>query len=158
MPVANQEFRRALSCFASGVTVVTTRDRAGKPFGITISAFSSLSLDPPLILICVEKTTVSHRALTEAERFVVNILEETQLHVSERFASPADPKFLSDELAGEEGALPMLPNALAYLECSITNVYEGGDHSIFVGEVLRTIVNGGNPLIYFHGTYRELKN
>jgi hypothetical protein len=93
MPVAPELFRSALSRFASGVTVVTTKDAAGNPHGITVSAFCSVSLEPPMVLICIEKTTGSHYAFPESGRFVVNVLNAGQKHISERFALPFDDKF-----------------------------------------------------------------
>ena len=89
MPVSEIEFRNALSRFASGVSVVTTRDRSGRFFGITVSAFCSVSLLPPLVLICIEKITASHFAFAESGAFVVNVLEHSQVDLSERFAAPA---------------------------------------------------------------------
>lgn len=153
MPVSETEFRNALSRFASGVSVVTTRDVSGRSYGITVSAFCSVSLTPPLVLICIEKATASHDAFVESGLFVVNILDETQKHLSERFAAPADDKFGEVEFASGIGGLPVLKNALASLECRIRKTYDGGDHSIFVGEVETTTVRDGEPLIYFRGRY-----
>ncbi|MFN3330515.1 MAG: flavin reductase family protein, partial [Pyrinomonadaceae bacterium] len=93
MPVSKEEFRAALSRFASGVTVVTTKNNKGKLFGITVSAFCSVSLEPPLVLICIDKKTGSHHAFHEAGRFIVNFLREDQQNLSEHFASPLDDKF-----------------------------------------------------------------
>jgi flavin reductase (DIM6/NTAB) family NADH-FMN oxidoreductase RutF len=93
MPISNDEFRAALGSFASGVTVVTTMDGAGRAHGITVSAFCSVSLEPHLVLICIEKSTASHYAFEESGMFVVNILSEDQPAISERFASPNIDKF-----------------------------------------------------------------
>ncbi len=156
MPISNVEFRAALSNFASGVTVVTTTDAAGKMHGITVSAFCSVSLAPPMVLICIERTTASHYAFEESEIFVVNILGEHQHEVSERFASPYLDKFDGVEFdLGTLGA-PILTGALVNLECRLRHSLNGGDHSIFVGEVENAMFDDGPPLLYFSGEYRKL--
>jgi flavin reductase (DIM6/NTAB) family NADH-FMN oxidoreductase RutF len=156
MKIRPEEFRAALGRFASGVTIVTTRDRDGRLHGITVSAFCSVSLDPPLILICIEKTAGSHRALEEGRAFVVNILREEQQHVSDRFASASPDKF--DGLRFRPGIenLPVLEDALVSLECRLANACDGGDHTIYIGEVAAATVNDDKPLIYFHGGYRKI--
>jgi flavin reductase ActVB len=156
MPISNVEFRAALSNFASGVTVVTTIDASGKMHGITVSAFCSVSLEPPMVLICIEKTTASHYAFEESEIFVVNILEESQADVSERFASPYLDKFDGVEFELGSLAAPMLKGALVNLECRLRHSLNGGDHSIFVGEVEDAIFAVGRPLVYFSSDYRML--
>jgi flavin reductase (DIM6/NTAB) family NADH-FMN oxidoreductase RutF len=154
MPVSEDEFRTALSCFASGVSVVTTKDAAGKFHGITVSAFCSVSLDPPMVLICIEKTTASHYAFTESNVFVVNILDETQEHLSLRFAAPSADRFEDLEFRHGIEGVPVLRHALANLECRLMHVCDGGDHSIFVGLVENTVAGDGDPLIYFRSRYR----
>ncbi len=158
MSISKQEFRSALSRFASGVTVITTKDNNGKLYGITVSAFCSVSLTPPLILVCIEKNTGSHHAFLESGAFVVNILREDQQHLSDHFASHLEDKFA--EIPYQKGIenLPVLENALANLECRIHNSYEGGDHTIFVGEIENITTTDGNPLVYFHGNYRKLND
>ena len=156
MPVTSEEFRAALSRFPSGVTVVTTRDSEGRFHGITVSAFCSLSLEPPRVLICIEKTTGSHEALLESKAFIVHMLSAEQRDLSERFASTIENKF--DELDLETGLdeIPVLLGCIANLECRVTNSYDGGDHSIFVGEVEKAAVHDGDPILYFRGGYRAL--
>lgn len=156
MPVDNEEFRNALGRFASGVSVVTTIDAAGAMHGITVSAFSSVSLDPPLILICIEKTAGSHHAFEESRIFNVNVLSSRQRAMSERFASPNADKFDGIDIEIAENTIPVINGCLAILECSLKEVFDGGDHSIFLGEVERTTVNDGDPLIYFRSGYRKL--
>jgi flavin reductase (DIM6/NTAB) family NADH-FMN oxidoreductase RutF len=156
MQVSSDEFRRALSRFASGVTVVSTRDTTGKLHGITVSAFCSVSLEPPMVLICIEKGTTSHPAFEESGVFIVNILNEDQAWLSEKFADPQRDKFEGvDHHEGIDG-VPVLSDALASLECRITFSYHGGDHSIFVGQVERVTVADGAPLLYFKGAYGTL--
>jgi flavin reductase (DIM6/NTAB) family NADH-FMN oxidoreductase RutF len=153
MPVSQDEFKDALSRFASGVTVVATKDARGKLHGITVSAFCSVSLEPPMVLICIEKATGSHHAFEESGVFVVNVLSASQSSTSERFAAPFEDKFKDAEFyPGLEG-IPVLKGALASLECRLTFSYHGGDHSIFVGQVENVIVHDGDPLIYFRGEY-----
>ena len=157
MPVTSDEFRAALGRFASGVTVVTTKDSTGVLHGITVSAFCSVSLEPPMVLICVEKTAVSHSALEESNIFVVNILPEGAASTSELFASLRDDKFDRIEFTEGIDGVPVLTDTLATLECRVKFSYHGGDHSIFVGDVERTGVRDGGPLIYFRGGYHHLR-
>lgn len=157
MAISKDEFRAALSRFASGVTVVTTKDSNGHLHGITVSAFCSVSLEPPLILICIEKTAGSHHAFEQAGAFVVNFLREGQQTVSNHFASHLDDKFSAVEYRAGIGGLPVLTDSLAALECRLVHCYEGGDHTIFVGEIERASVSEGNPLIYWHSNYRSVK-
>jgi len=158
MPASPEEFRSALSQFASGVTVVTTRDAHGKKHGITVSAFCSVSLEPPMVLICIEKSTGSHYAFGESGAFVVNILASSQSDVSEHFASRVDEKFGDVEHTLNEDGVPVLTDAIATLRCTLRHSLDGGDHSIFVGLVETVEVKGGSPLIYFDRGYHELQN
>ena len=123
MSISKEEFRRALSRFASGVTVVTTKDADGKLYGITVSAFCSVSLEPPLVLVCIERTTASHHALAASKHFVVNILRENQQNLSNHFASPSDDKFTGVEFRAGIEEIPVLTGALANLECRLRNSY-----------------------------------
>lgn len=158
MPVSSADFRAALSRFASGVSVVTTKDSAGKQFGITVSAFCSVSLEPPLVLICIEKTTGSHHAFEQSGRFTVNILTDEQASVSEHFASLLDDKFSTIDHAVDEHGIPLLQNSLATLQCKLHKTLDGGDHSIFLGLVEHVIVRDAEPLLYFKGAYRRVRN
>ena len=156
MPINKDEFRAALGRFASGVTVITTRDNDGNLHGITVSAFCSVSLEPPLILICIEKTTGSYLALEESENFVVNILREDQQYYSDQFASYLPEKFNGIEYQMNEAGIPVLKNTLANLECRLVNAHDSGDHTIFIGLVEKNFVADEQPLIYYHGNYRKL--
>src|SRR5262245_62035061 len=127
MAVTSDEFRAALSRFPSGVTVVTTKDASDRLHGMTVSAFCSVSLEPPLILVCIEKTASSHPAMTESGVFVVNILAEGQRDLSEHFASQLEDKFgIVKHEPGIHG-LPVLEGIAASLECRLHASYEGGD-------------------------------
>ena len=156
MPVTSDEFRAALSRFPSGVTVVTTLDCDGRFHGITVSAFCSVSLDPPRVLICVEKTTGSHVALESSKLFVVNILSTGQRELSERFASLIENKFEGVDFETNIDGVPVLLGCLATLECRVTASYDGGDHSIFVGEIDNAAAGDGDPILYFRGDYRAI--
>lgn len=158
MPISKDEFRHALGRFASGVTVVTTKDSSGRLHGITVSAFCSVSLEPPLILVCIENNTGSHYAFEQSNAFVVNILREDQQYISDRFASYLPDKFAEVEYHLGIDDLPVLENVLANLECRLVNSHASGDHTIYVGEIERAMINDSQPLVYWHGNYRKLKN
>jgi len=150
-------FRRALGNFATGVTVVTARDASGTNRGITVNSFSSVSLDPPLILFCLDKEALSVDCLSEAERFAVNVLREEQHGLSVRFSMPTADKW--DGVAYDlwPGEVPVLRGCLANLLCRRENLYEGGDHLIIVGRVERLhTVEEGAPLVYFQSGYRTI--
>ena len=155
--ISKNEFRQALGRFASGVTVVTAKDADGKLHGITVSAFCSVSLEPPLILVCIDKNTGSHRALLETDSFVVNILRADQQHISNQFAAYLPDKFAGIKYSLGIDDLPVLEDALANLECRLINSHPNGDHTIFVGRIERATINDGAPLVYFHGNYRRLE-
>ncbi len=158
MPVSEIEFRNALSRFASGVSVVTTKDGLGRFYGITVSAFCSVSLAPPLVLICIEKETASHYAFAESGAFIVNVLKYSQVELSERFAAPAPDKFENVAHTYGISEIPRLDGALANIECRITSIYDGGDHSVIVGSVESSEVDDGEPLLYFRGRYASPKD
>jgi flavin reductase (DIM6/NTAB) family NADH-FMN oxidoreductase RutF len=153
------DFRKVLSHFGSGVTVVTTCDADKRPTGLTCSAFASVSLDPPLILVCVDHKAQSFPALREGGRFAVNILRADQEALSRRFAtSKILDKFDGVAHTVSDLGLPLLDNALAHLECTTINMHVEGDHTIVIGRVERVSAPGGEPLLYFRGQYRGLAN
>jgi flavin reductase (DIM6/NTAB) family NADH-FMN oxidoreductase RutF len=156
MSITKNEFRAALGRFASGVTIVTTKDKSERLHGITVSAFCSVSLEPPLILVCIDKLTGSHQAFEESDSFVVNVLREDQQHYSDQFASQLPDKFDGIDFTENGSGIPVLKNALVNLECRLVNSHANGDHTIFVGEILKSHVSDGEPLVYFHGSYRKL--
>lgn len=156
MAIDARELRNVMGHFATGVTVITTRDTAGKPFGLTANAFSSLSLDPPLVLICVDKTVDCYACFESSKVFAVNFLNEEQEHLSRRFATKGIEKF--DGVAyktGECGA-PLLEGAMGHIECKLINGYDGGDHTIYVGEIQSASASGDRPLLFFKGKYYRL--
>src|SRR5881394_3667585 len=126
MPVDDALFKLALSHFASGVTVVTT-EHDGKPYGMTVASFASLSLHPPLVLICIEKSVKTHDAIAAAGKFGVSILKSDQSEISGRFASKSEDKFSGVDVVN--GSVPLIAGALTTLECKVTNQFPGGNHS-----------------------------
>ncbi|MGH7264983.1 MAG: flavin reductase family protein [Candidatus Rokuibacteriota bacterium] len=157
MAVTMTEFRSALRHFPAGVTVVTTRDADGRPAGLTASAFTSVSLDPPLVLVCVDHAATAYPDLQAHGWFAVNVLGKSQEHLARRFALSGGDKF--DGVAHRSGpaGLPLLEDVVATLECRIVHRYAGGDHTIFVGQVEDITVHGGSPLVYFQGGYHHLE-
>ena len=155
--VSPDDFRRVLSHFASGVTIVTTCDGEQRPTGLTASAFCSVSLDPPLILICVDHKSQSFPHLRESGRFAINILHQGHEPLSRRFASTRLDKF--DGVAFTLGTLgvPLIDAALAHLECRTVSAHVEGDHTIFVGHVEAVGVGEGEPLLYYGGRYHRLR-
>lgn len=152
-------FRRALGQFAAGVAVITAKGPDGQAIGLTMSSFNSVSLNPPLILFSIDRKAFSLPAMQAAEGYAVNILSRAQEHLSNKFA-----KSLSDKWAAVEHTLghceaPLLANALAHFECVPYATYDGGDHVIFVGRVLRFSADpSGDPLVFFRGAYRSLQD
>ena len=155
MAFDSQAQRRIMGHFATGVTVVTAY-LDGAIYGMTANAVSSLSLDPPLILVAVGKTAAMHASLTASRCFAVNILSEDQEHLSRRFAMRG-PKEVNDlTWTKAESGAPILADALAWLDCRLADVLPGGDHNIFLGEILAGDARDGAPLLYFGGKYRRL--
>ncbi len=147
--------RRIMGHFATGVTVVTTRND-GEIQGMTANAVTSLSLNPPLVLVAVDKTAAMHAALTASRHFALNILSESQEHLSRRFAmrGPKEVNDLTWITASSDA--PILANALAWVDCRLADILPGGDHDIFIGEILAGDSRDGLPLLYFGGKYRRL--
>lgn len=149
--------RDALGCFATGVTVVTCFDQDGQPFGLTANSFTSVSLDPALLLVCVHKDAASASALAAAGSFAVNVLQTGQQPASIRFSTRAHDRFgVNDWSPGEFGA-PVLRESLGVFECERHAIHDGGDHYILVGRVLKASFDPKlDPLLYFRGRYRRL--
>ncbi len=151
------DFRHVLGHFATGVTVVTTCDADGRPTGLTASAFTSVSLEPPLVLVCVDHKSQTYPALLERGRFAVNVLSTEQEEVSRRFATTRLDKFDGVPHHMSDLGLPLIDGALARLECTTATTHVEGDHTIFVGVVERASVGTGQPLLYFRGRYDTLR-
>ena len=150
-------FRATLSRFASGITIVTARDAEGRDVGMTVSAFSSLSLTPPLVLVCIDNGASVAPVLEHCDSFAVNILADDQEALSRRFAERELDRFDGVALRRGELDLALLDGALANLECRVTTRLPGGDHTILVGEVKSASLREGQPLLYYRGGYRRLE-
>ncbi len=149
--------RDALGCFATGVTVVTTRDADGRPLGLTANSFTSVSLDPPLILFCLAKTSANLGRFAEAGHFAVNVLHIGQQPVSSLFARRARDRFQDVAWETWDTGAPILTGCLASFECASDKVVDAGDHLVFIGRVTRARFEPHrDPLLYFRGRYRRL--
>jgi flavin reductase (DIM6/NTAB) family NADH-FMN oxidoreductase RutF len=150
-------FRSVLGRFASSVTILTARDAAGRDHGMTVSAFCSVSLDPPLVLASVDKVASIHPTIMKVDQIGISILSETQEHCSRRFAEKDADRFDDlDILRGKNGPV-LLKGALAHLECRIVDRHDGGDHTIFVAHVENASAHSGRPLLYYRGGYAQLE-
>ncbi|MEO6067259.1 MAG: flavin reductase family protein [Gemmatimonadales bacterium] len=150
------EFRQLLGRFATGVTVLTALDGLGRPHGMTASSLSSVSLQPPLVLVAIEKAAVMHPVILESLRFVVNILEEGQETLSRRFARKEDDRFDGIGYTATADGVPVLDGVLAHLECDRWALHDAGDHTVVVGRVTGGAAREGRPLAYFRGGYTGL--
>jgi 4-hydroxyphenylacetate 3-hydroxylase, reductase component len=156
MPLEPQELRRVMGHFATGVTVITTKDKDGNPNGLTANAFMSLSLNPPLVVISVDKSATCYGCFELQNGFTVNFLSEDQEEIPRRFATKGADKFADLKWrAGTNGAA-IIDGVLGYVECKITECHEGGDHSIVVGEIVDVSASGERPLLFFKGKYQRL--
>jgi flavin reductase (DIM6/NTAB) family NADH-FMN oxidoreductase RutF len=156
MAIEPQELRRVMSHFATGVTVITTKDGAGNPTGLTANAFMSLSLDPPLVLISVDKSATCYSCFETNNGFTVNFLGEDQEEISRRFATKGADKFAGLQWhLGSNGAA-MIDGAIGHVACKITECHDGGDHTIVVGEIIDVSATGDRPLLFFKGKYQRL--
>lgn len=156
MPIDGQDFRQALGQFATGVTIVTTRDAGGWPMGLTVNSFCSVSLDPPLVLVCIDNRSETHDGFEASGVFGISVLSEAQEGWSRRFGAPGREKFESADLAVGETGVGLVPGALVHIECRVGARLPGGDHTIYVGEVLRLQVAPGRPLLYHASGYARL--
>jgi flavin reductase (DIM6/NTAB) family NADH-FMN oxidoreductase RutF len=155
-PVTSREFRHACARFATGITIATVLDAQGLPHGLTVNSFSSVSLDPPLISICLGHAITMIDAFRESKYFGINVLSDSQQHLSDRFASKGQDRFDGLEWYRAAHGTPFLPGALAAIECAQHKRVTAGDHDIFIGEMLETRLAEGEPLIYFASRYRTL--
>lgn len=154
------EFRKAMGAFATGVTIITV-DLDGEVHGMTANAFTSVSLDPMLVLVCVDHSTRTHAHLHAKKRFGINVLGEDQRAISEYYARSERTHEHAEAEAGARfdrtsHGTPLLHGALAYLECRLESVQEAGDHSIFIAEVEDVVMREGDPLLFFRGKYRKV--
>lgn len=157
MPIDGDLFRAALSRFASGVTIITTRDEQGRDHGMTVSAFSSLSLEPPLVLVAIGHDATMAPVMATATSFGVNILSERQEELSRRFADKLDDRFAGIGITRGVLGDALIDEALGTLDCRIVARHPAGDHDIVVGEVEGAAAHDGRPLLYYRGGYAGLE-
>jgi len=149
-------FRQLLGRFATGVTVITTRDREGRPVGMTASSVAAVSLDPPLLLVSVDRKNVMHDALARAGHFVVNVLAADQEALSRRFASLEENRFEGVGFHPSRLGIPILEGVLAHIECTRDTAVPAGDHTVYFGLVTGGAVTDRHPLLYYRGGYANL--
>jgi flavin reductase (DIM6/NTAB) family NADH-FMN oxidoreductase RutF len=156
--LAPPALREVMSNFATGITVLTS---AGEHcHGMTANAFSSVSLEPPMVLCCIARTAQMHEAILRSRQFGVNVLSSAQEDVARYFASRDRPRGIAqfnavDWVPGPRTGAPLLSGALAWLECELAEVYHGGDHSIFLGTVLDAVRQPGDALLFFGGGFHQ---
>lgn len=157
MAIDADEFRAVLGRFASGVTILTARDATGQDHGMTVSAFCSVSLEPPLVLACIDRASELFHILPAVSHFGVSILEEGQEAVSRRFAELPSGRFDGVGYTRAESGVVLLDDALAHLECRRVQSHDAGDHAIHVGEVEWASCRQDRPLLYYRGGYAQLE-
>ena len=150
-------FRSVLSRFATGVTIVTAVDGDGADHGITVSAFCSLSLEPPLVLVCIDHATVMHGILQDAPQFAVNVLAADQEELARKFSDPDNDRFDGTSFVRGGNGAAVLTGVAAHLQCALIQRVEGGDHTIFVGRVEAAEASDAQPLLYYRGGYARLE-
>ncbi len=155
-PVDASKFRELLGRFATGVSVVTTRGPNGRPLGMTASSLASVSLEPPLLLVAVDRQNDMHDALKAAPHFAIHILTAQQEALSRRFAATDPNRFDGVGYRESRHGVPLLDEALAHIECAMHAVVPGGDHTVFFGLVTGGAVTEQQPLIYYRGGYATL--
>lgn len=156
MPIEKNELRRVMGHFATGVTVITSIRTSGEMHGLTANAFSSVSLVPPLLLICVDKKAESYPCFEESKIFTVNILSSEQESISRKFAVSGGNKFEGISYRVGANGAPILDGAVAYLECKLAGTMDAGDHTVYLGEIEQAETHEAKPLLFFRGGYREL--
>ncbi|HVX41943.1 MAG TPA: flavin reductase family protein [Gemmatimonadaceae bacterium] len=155
--IDSDTFRSVLGRFATGVTIVTARDAAGEDHGMTVSAFSSVSLEPPLVLVCVDHAASMHDLLLEHTSIGISILSSNQEAYSRRFANDDGERFDGIAFTRGDCGVVLLDDALAHLECRIVAHHEAGDHTVFLAGVERAEPRDGRPLLYYRGGYAQLE-
>lgn len=155
-PVTSEEFRRACGRFATGVTIASVLDANGAPHGLTVNSFTGVSLNPPLILICLGHAVTTIDAFRSSRHFGINVLAEDQQALSDRFARKGEDRFDGLEWYRGESGVPLLPGVLAAIECRVHQRFTSGDHDIFVGEMIKAQIGEGNPLLYHASRYRRV--
>jgi flavin reductase (DIM6/NTAB) family NADH-FMN oxidoreductase RutF len=155
-PVDPLLYRQTCARFATGITVVTVVDENRRPHGMTVNSFSSVSLDPPLILVSIDLRNAILGHFLSSRNFAINILAEHQQHLSRQFSSPSANRFIDVEWHLGNLGVPLLDGVLAHLECAVAQTFEAGDHTVLVGEVRYAGYTDGRPLVYFGSSYESL--
>jgi flavin reductase (DIM6/NTAB) family NADH-FMN oxidoreductase RutF len=154
--LTSDKFRQVMGNFVTGITVVTTLDKGGKPYGLTVNSFTSVALDPILVLVCLDNRLSGLQAFKDSKHFGVSILSEHQEDVSRMFAKKDSERPPGIYFTGTLG-MPLLQNSLATMECETVEMYPGGDHTIFLGRVeTGEVLQAQQPLLYFRGKYQRL--
>jgi flavin reductase (DIM6/NTAB) family NADH-FMN oxidoreductase RutF len=156
-PAGADSFRRTCARFATGIAVVTALDRAGSPHGMTANSFTSVSLEPPLVLICIDNRAAILKHLLAAEAIGINILTEGQSALSVRFARPGEDRFGAVEWYAGEMGVPLIPDALAVFECVVRQFVEAGDHQVLIAEARYVGWREERPLVYWNSGYGVLE-
>lgn len=156
--VTAEAFRAAMACHAAGVVVVTTRDTTGRPWGLTVTSFGSVSLEPPLILVCVAERASGYPAFSACEEFGVSVLDEGQEDVAARFARSGAEKFTAHETGDTQAASPVVAGALCRLDCQVHARHPAGDHLLLVGRVTAVRYRQGAPLIHHRQAFHTLRS
>jgi Conserved protein/domain typically associated with flavoprotein oxygenases, DIM6/NTAB family len=157
MTIDQHAFRAVLGRFSSGVNVVTLVDGEGVDCGMTVSAFCSVSLSPPLVLVCVDHTASIYGAMSKAGSFTVNILSERQEALARRFADPESDRFDGVGFTRGSNGSAILVDVLGYLQCTVVTRHVTGDHDVIIGEVEEASADEGRPLLYYRGGYAQLE-
>lgn len=155
--IERQHFRRVCAKYATGITILTVLDPDGVAQGMTVNSFTSVSLEPPLILVCIDRRTSILRHFRLAARFAVNVLAEEHQPLSARFALSGLDRFEGVEWTRGHTGAPVLPDMLASLECAVVQMVDAGDHVVVIGEALHATWREGKPLLYFNSSYRKLQ-
>lgn len=156
--IEQQLFRRVCGKFATGITVLTVIDASTGPQGMTANSFTSVSLDPPMILVCIDRKARILSYFSAGARFAINVLHEEQKELSACFARSGLERFQGVEWAPGQNGSPILPEVLATLECSVAQMVDAGDHVVVIGEVFHATWREGQPLIYFNSSYQTLRS
>jgi flavin reductase (DIM6/NTAB) family NADH-FMN oxidoreductase RutF len=155
--IDSDTFRSVLGRFAAGITIVTARDESGKDHGMTVSAFCSLSLNPPMVMLCVDHAASMHDLLLGHPRFGISVLSSDQEEHSRRFSREESDRFDGIAYARGDNGVVLLHEALAHMECRVVRHHDAGDHTIFIAEVDRGEAREGRPLLYYRGGYAQLE-
>jgi flavin reductase (DIM6/NTAB) family NADH-FMN oxidoreductase RutF len=151
-----EAFREACAKFATGVAVATVRASDGTPHGLTVSSFTAVSIDPPLILVCIDYACTFIEHFRASTHFGVNVLSESQRELSIIFAEKPEGRFDGVEWYSSESGVPLLRNCLTTIECRVSSIVEAGDHAIFLAQAVEAESRDGMPLLYFNRDYRSL--